>query len=84
MDSKYLKFDVVPRRKDAATKVIEVINVRHETLLGTIKWWGAWRQYVFVPEPRCVFNPECLNVIAHRVEGLTKEHRRLLRERNRG
>lgn len=70
----YLTFqlrDLTPRK----TQVLEVIAVRDGTLLGTIRWWGPWRQYVFAPEPECVFNASCLETIKKNVSILTTGHR---------
>lgn len=57
----YLTFqDVTPEGR--LTRIVEVIAV-HGVLLGSIRWYGAWRQYVFAPEPGCVFNVGCLKTI---------------------
>lgn len=32
-------------------------------LLGTIAWYGNWRQYVFEPEADTLFNDGCLEAI---------------------
>jgi hypothetical protein len=58
----YLTFqDMTPEGR--LTHIVEVIAVRDGALLGVIKWYGAWRQYVFAPEPGCVFNVGCLRTI---------------------
>jgi hypothetical protein len=49
------------------THIVEVIAVRDGLLLGVIKWHGPWRQYVFAPEPACVFNVGCMKTIEHNV-----------------
>lgn len=62
----YLTFqDMTPEGR--ITRIVEVIAVRSGDLLGTIKWYGPWRQYVFAPEPSCVFNLGCLITITHNV-----------------
>ena len=63
----YLIFRQVPT--PGKTQVWHVLSKRSGDLLGTIKWYGAWRQYTFFPSPDTIFNVECMasimNVIAH-------------------
>lgn len=62
----YLTFqDMTPDGR--LTRIVEVIAVRDGTLLGLIRWFGSWRQYVFAPEPECVFNVGCLKTIEQNV-----------------
>jgi len=35
-----------------------------DDLLGTIKFYGAWRQYVFFPESQVIFSAGCLDQIS--------------------
>lgn len=59
----YVEFvDVTPEGRK--TKIVEVRAVRDRALLGMIKWFGRWRRYAFFPEPGCVFEAGCLEVIA--------------------
>lgn len=63
----YLTFqDMTPEGR--LTRLVEVIAVRSGDLLGTIKWYGPWRQYVFAPEPECVFNVGCMATIQRNVQ----------------
>lgn len=41
------------------------INDRHGGVLGSVEWYGAWRQYVFCPEgsSAAIFNGGCLDQI---------------------
>lgn len=57
--TKYLRFRELarPGRK---TRYVEIISLSQGLLLGTILWYGAWRQYVFEPEPDTVWNNDCL------------------------
>jgi hypothetical protein len=65
--TKYMKFC-----KDdfhtGKTEIWYVYNIRSENRLGTIKWYGAWRQYCFYPESDCVFNKDCMNDIIKFIE----------------
>lgn len=54
--------DVTPAER--RTRVVQVLAVRDGALLGTVKWFGRWRRYAFFPEPACVFDADCLEVVA--------------------
>jgi len=43
--------------------------------LGTVKWFGSWRQYSFFPHAGTVYERECLRAIADFCEKRTLEHR---------
>jgi hypothetical protein len=47
----------------AKTYVIEIASASSKELLGTIRWYGPWRQYCFYPI-NSLFNHGCLDVIA--------------------
>jgi len=66
--SKYLEFRLLKQKPK--TKVIGVLSKLHGSRLGTIKWFGRWRQYTFSPESGTVFNVECLNDILLYIKGL--------------
>jgi hypothetical protein len=40
------------------------------SVLGTIRWWGAWRQYVFFPGAGCLFSAGCLEDINAQIREL--------------
>lgn len=43
--------------------------------LGTIKWHGAWRCYAFFPEPKTLFESDCLTFIAAFARDKTREQK---------
>lgn len=51
------------------TKLWHVCSKSSGEVLGRIRWWGAWRQYVFEPRPTnriadfVIFNVGCLDDI---------------------
>ena len=51
------------QKSTGKTKVWQVLSAKNLTLLGTIKWFGRWRQYSFYPECRTIFNRDCLREI---------------------
>jgi hypothetical protein len=44
-------------------------------LAGTIRWYGAWRKYAFMPEAGTVFEEVCLAEIGQFIAARTAEHR---------
>lgn len=80
--SEYVAFEVDEAvSATRKTKVVRVVATRDGHLLGTIGWFGRWRQYAFFPRPWTVFNPDCLLAIKNQVELLTLEHRNRRRAR---
>ncbi len=53
---------------------------QHGDMLGTVSWFGRWRQYTFDPAPHTTFNRECLLDIAKYLERVNKEHREQRRQ----
>jgi len=76
-ETRYLSFkllkDIAPEHK---TQTWGVYSVRNGTLLGQIKWWGAWIQYAFFPEPGTLFNVQCMKDICAFIKGLMRERGR--------
>lgn len=42
------------------TVIVRVLSKAHGDVLGTIRWYGAWRQYAFYPATGTLFNVGCL------------------------
>lgn len=61
MESKYLKFELIEEKPK--TKVYAVVSKMHNNQLGTIKWFGRWRQYSFWPDEETIWNKDCLKEI---------------------
>ena len=57
-ETKYLLFQETPSA--GKTRQWHVRSKSSGTLLGRIKWYGPWRQFVFFPEPTTLFNIGCL------------------------
>jgi len=58
---KYIRFTWVMDKPK--TSVWHCRNKRNEGILGTIEWYGPWRQYCFFPVSTTVFNVSCLSDI---------------------
>lgn len=46
------------------TEIWAIHSARHGDVLGQIRWFGRWRQYVFYPVDGALFNAQCLRDIA--------------------
>jgi hypothetical protein len=60
--SKYLKFQEVVELNKKRTRNYRVLSARDNSQLGIMLWYGAWRQYVFIPTDECttIWSAGCL------------------------
>lgn len=73
-DTRYLSFlDATPPGR--ITKVTVVRSRTRDIALGEIRWHGAWRQYAFFPEPKTLYNRECMGDICVHIDVLMAERR---------
>jgi len=70
---KYLEAYEMPNY-GKVTRAFEIINTAGQNL-GTVQWYGGWRQYVFTPRHAMTidFNHGCLTDIARFLRELTQE-----------
>lgn len=69
----FIRFeDVTPIGRK--TKVEWVVAQSSDSILGTISWFGRWRQYTFSPASDTTFSVGCM-------EDINKEIKRLMAER---
>jgi hypothetical protein len=73
----FLRFQEIPN-PGKRTRVVHVKAKISGSLLGVIKWYGQWRQYVFYPEPQTLFNRVCLDGIIMVVKGMNSDHMKKL------
>lgn len=74
----WIRFDLID--STGKTNRWQVVTLDGNTVLGSVHWWGAWRQYSFFPQPSTVFERQCLRDIADFCELKTKEHRETKKE----
>jgi hypothetical protein len=74
VDSEYLEFvrDHPPGRK---TPIVVVRSKSSGVVLGSIAWFGRWRQFCFHPKADTVFSIGCMNDIAYVIRDLHNERR---------
>lgn len=76
-ETRYLLFKE-ERQEGKKTKVIHVLNKNSKDQIATIEWYGAWRQYCFMPERfdfDTVWNINCLQEIIEVISQLMNERR---------
>jgi hypothetical protein len=61
--------------KTGKTKVWEVRNNKHHTVIGYIKWYGGFRKYCFYPLPDTLFDHHCLLLIHDHLSDVNIDHR---------
>ena len=73
-ETKYLTF-AAEKIEGRKTKIIHIINKSNINEIGTIEWYGNWRQYCFMPslEFDTVWNNTCLADIISVINDLMKE-----------
>jgi len=69
----YIKFEII--YENPKTNVYSVKNRKSESLLGFIKWYGAWRQYCFFPVNSTVYSSGCMKDINDFIEKITEERK---------
>lgn len=73
-ETKYLTF-AITQPVGKKTKIVHIINKSNTVNLGTIEWYGSWRQYCFMPsmEFDTVWNNTCLTDVISVINQLMKE-----------
>lgn len=74
-ETEYLKFRYAGRYPK--TEYWCVLSRKDSKILGAIKWYGSWRQYIFIPEYDTLFNVQCLVEISEILKRLNEAHMRL-------
>jgi hypothetical protein len=74
----YLDFIFAKQTDKQKTKVLEIYSKKHGNCLGEIRWWGAWRQYVFAPYCGTVYSRGCMDEINVQIKALNEQHKKEL------
>lgn len=72
--SEYILFEEIEQKPK--TKVIAVVNKKSGFRIGTIKWYGPWRQYCLFPDDATIFNKDCMEYIIDFINTLMKERKK--------
>ena len=73
MESKYLNFNLITQGEKTNQYAV---TSKASILLGKIKWYGAWRRYVFFPNTETIFDAGCLSDIATFITNLMNERKK--------
>lgn len=73
----YIAFTQNGESPSGKTKRWNVTAVSGGPPLGTVRWYGPWRKYVFQPD-YAVFDADCLREIADFTESETKAHGKVI------
>jgi len=60
-DYKFINFKEI--RENPKTKVWSCCNNTHDTELGIVKWYPAWRRYCYFPTIPAAYSSDCLEDI---------------------
>jgi hypothetical protein len=63
-DFEFITIDQAGVSPSGKTCAWTVRSKRSGLVLGGIRWWGAWRQYVFFPEVHTLYSAGCLRDVA--------------------
>ena len=63
-EPKFIRFEERGTSDSGKTRRWAVLTKDAGALLGFIAWYGPWRKYAFNPEPKTVFERDCLRDIA--------------------
>ena len=67
---KYIDFILIPRKPKRKTDIYEVVSSDSGHLLGSIRWYGPWRQYCFSPQGDTIYSGGCLDEIKEFIKEL--------------
>lgn len=71
MESRYLNFEqVITNNTNLCLSVKEKLS---NTQIGTIRWHGQWKKYVFFPVGNMLFDDSCLKDVIAKIEELMLE-----------
>jgi hypothetical protein len=74
MGKEYVEFRLF--EKKAKTAVYEVVSKSTGEVLGTIMWYGPWRQYTFDPNDNTTWSSGCLKQVIAFLDKLMLERRK--------
>lgn len=72
-DYEYIIIRQIPSKNK--TFVFDVLNKRYLDRIGSIRWYGPWRQYCFEPAALTVFSMGCMADITAFIVRLMDERR---------
>lgn len=71
---KYVDFELAERKPKTA--VYRVVSKSNRETLGSVYWYGPWRQYVFQPEPETIWSHGCMQQVLDFIQKLMEERKK--------
>ncbi len=71
---KFLSFHEDGTIPGGTTLFVRVMTADGRGLLGTIRWFAAWRRYTFYPFSDTLFDAGCLREVADYLEKMMQDH----------
>ena len=68
-ETKYLLF-LICKQPDRKTPIVTIRTLDGEIVLGEIRFYGAWRKFVFYPKEETLFDSKCLCDIINMINTL--------------
>lgn len=72
--NEYLRFEEFTS-PSGKTLTVHVLSARSGDALGSIGWYGPWRQYTFRPAAQTIWNTGCLDTIQAYIASLMADRR---------
>jgi hypothetical protein len=57
------------------TPIYEIYSKLSNTLIGEIKWYGAWRQFCFFPVENTVWDTKCLTSLTNYIQAINCKYK---------
>ena len=70
----HLDFDEI--KDTGKTRIWEVVLIESGEILGKVRWYWAWRRYVFFPNPNTFYDVECMNTITKFISSEMKKRKK--------
>jgi len=76
---KYIRFKLAEQKPK--TLVYDILNNNSDDLIGQVKYYAQWRQYIFFPQEGCIFSVGCLDDIIDFTKKVQANHRTLNKQK---
>ena len=71
----HIRFELTTSDMQCRTQIWNCFNIRSVSAIGSVRWDGQWRQYVFCPCFGTIYTKGCLCDISDFIRAITKERR---------
>lgn len=75
MEFKYFVIDKQAPKPGCKTSRYPLRSRNGDYILGVIKWYGAWRQFCFFPQPETLWSVGCLHDVQQAMASITARYK---------